>query len=119
MRIDQDTFKEGKLNFGPRYSSQRDTLHQWRWEQFRDLFELNYPEYVMVMYGMKESKITKVLINLKKSTFKMKDKLAYGLSYGDMELVNTNEFAKIIRKFKNYLRQTQNDGVVEKLFRFD
>lgn len=51
MRIDLDTFKNGKLDFGSYHSTQRDTFYSARWLYLIELFELNYPEYVVKLYG--------------------------------------------------------------------
>jgi len=108
MKINQDTFKEGVLNYGPHRSIQRDRLYEWRWQQFIDVVTDKYPEYFLKFYSHQKIReyYLKQLIRVIK--LRMKDKLRASLAYSDMESVNSAEFDKIMTKLTNYIKQGGN-----------
>ncbi len=116
MRIDLDTFKNGKLDFGSYHSTQRDTFYSARWLYLIELFELNYPEYVVKLYGFDKIQKNQFIGRLKNIDFKMSKKLALALSYRHMETVDSIEFTKILKKFRNYLGYGANTDSINMLF---
>lgn len=105
MKINQDTFKEGVLDYGPRGSIQRDRVYEWRWQRFIDVITENYPEYFLKFYTHRKIREYYLLELIKVIKLKMKDKLRASLFYIDMESVNSVEFDKIMVKLNNYIKQ--------------
>jgi len=105
MLINQDTFKDDILNYGTLFTIQREKLYAWRWQEFTNVVLEIYPEYFLKLYS--HEKIRNFhLINLTNViNFKMRDKLRVGLNYETLEHVNSVEFDKIVKKFKNYIKQ--------------
>ena len=108
MKIDQDTFKNGSLNYGSHGTEQRERLYEWRWQQFIDLISEKYPEYFFKFYSHKRIREYHLNQLCKKIGFGMKNKLRYALNYSDLESVNSSEFEKILKKFRNYLQHGNN-----------
>ncbi len=105
MLINQDTFKDDILNYGTLFTIQREKLYAWRWQEFINVVLEMYPEYFLKLYS--HEKIRNFhLINLTNViNFKMRDKLRVGLNYETLEHVDPVEFDKIVKKFKNYIKQ--------------
>ena len=114
MRIDQDTYKNNVLNFGLKESNQRNRLYEWRWQQFIDIITVDYPEYFLKFYSHRQIRKYHLSQLIRLMNFKMSPKLRAALNYADMESVNTAEFAKIMRKLTNYIRQDSEVGEVMK-----
>jgi hypothetical protein len=105
MKIDQDTYKNDVLHFGAYGSEQRDRLYEWRWQQFIDVLTDKYPEYFLKFYSHREVRKFHLSNLHKVMNFRMKDKLKLGLTYPDMESVNSAEFKKVMIKLRNYIKQ--------------
>jgi hypothetical protein len=104
MQINQDTFKEGKLDFGMRYSAQRNNIYDYRHNVFNDLILEDYPEYYLMLQGDRAT-VRKLIFRIAKHiNFKYKDKIACSLAYDSLESVNSNEFEVIIKRFGRYLK---------------
>lgn len=117
MRIDQDTFKDGELNYGKHGSEQRERLYEWRWQKFIDVITHRYPEYFLMFYSHKRIRQHYLNELCKNIDFRMKSKLKVSLVYTDLESINSNEFTKIIAKLANYIKQGGNvEEEVKKTF---
>lgn len=103
MKINQDTFKNGVLFYGAYETPQRDTLYEWRWQQFIDIITVDYPEYFLKFYSHRKVRQHHLKQFSKKINFKMRDKLMLSLEYSSMESVNSAEFEKVLKKFVNCL----------------
>ncbi len=103
MKINQDTFTNDRLNFGAYNTTQRDELYKYRLDLFRELILKEYPEHYMKLQGDRKS-VSQYTTRLRsKSSFKLRNKLSYALTYGDLETLNTSEFRKILGKFNRFL----------------
>lgn len=117
MKINQDTFKNDTLHFGANNSNQRDSLYEWRWSVFVDVFETDFPEYAFRMIGLARRDRTTLLYRIQRLfDFKFKGKLVNGLTYSNLESTNTVEFDKTITKFRNHLNHPEPKEKVKLLF---
>lgn len=115
MRIDLDTYKDGKLNYGAIPSKERNDVWEWRWSAFRSLFVDKYPELVIMLGNINSFKAYCIVNNIFTLQFKYSNKLGYGLRYQDMEIVTNFEFKKILKKFSRYLQCTQETYKIKTL----
>jgi len=106
MKINQDSFKEGKLNFGMRGSTQRLNVNKYRIDTFREAFIDDFPEYFIKLQCDKFQLYTYIEA-LREIHFKDKHKLAYSLEELYMETVSSVEFEVIMRRFNRYLKLSQ------------
>lgn len=106
MKINQDTFKDGKLYFGDIENPRRLSLWKWRWHQFISSFETYFPEVIINLGSIDLRRSFIVADNVKELHYKYSVKLYYALDFDDMEKINTSEFDKIIKTFKNYLHHS-------------
>jgi len=112
IKIDQDTFRNNKLYFGSRDSKQRKDYQQWRLSKVKDIIYEYFPEYSLFLEG-DEAVVDYYISRLRHlNDFKFRYKLAYSLSLKSdyMESVTTNEFNRIIYKFKNYIHHNKNSS---------
>lgn len=115
-KIDQDTFKENKLNFGMLHSKLRNDIFSYRWESFINTFSDFYPEITIKLLNVGNDdyrNIELILYNLKKRLDSpIKYKLYHGLDYKRMEKVTTQEFKQVITKLTNYLHHNRDKRVM-------
>ncbi|RLC46161.1 MAG: hypothetical protein DRH57_06620 [Candidatus Cloacimonadota bacterium] len=105
MQINQDTYKEGRLDFGMRSSPQRNAVYDYRHTIFNDLLLKDYPEYYLVLQGDRRS-VARIINRMTIHTnFKYMSKLSSGLSYDSLESLGSNEFDTIARRFERFLNQ--------------
>lgn len=118
MKIGQDTFKDGKLNYGSVDGQQRLEFWLCRWDSFIILFEEKYPEMILKLSDITLFKSYIITSNITKLSFKYKDKLIHSLSYNNMEHVNYSEFNKILKKFKNYLYHSPECNLIKCIIKY-
>jgi len=105
MQINQDSFKEGKLNFGMMNSPQRDEVYSYGHHIFNELILKDCPEYHLLLQGERQS-IRRYIVRMTTYVnFKYMNKLASGLTYSSLKSLSPNEFNAIINRFKRYLNQ--------------
>lgn len=107
MRIDLDTYKDGRLHYGPNGGEQRQAVWEWRWDSFISLFKNKYPEMIIVFGKINYNKSLDIIGNIHSLEFKYSNKLGYSLKYNLMEIVTNDEFKHLLRRFSNYLRCSQ------------
>lgn len=117
MRIDLDTYKDGRLDFGPTGCDQRHAVWRWRWDSFVTLFKEKYPEMIIAFGEVNYNKSEYIISNIHSLPFKYSNKLGYGLKYNLMEMVTNAEFKFLLRRFSNYLRCSQEKDKIRDLIK--
>jgi len=117
MKIDQDTFKDGKLDYGGHYGEQRNIFWTWRWDLFVRLFEEKYPEMIVKFGSITTLKARIITRNITYLTFKYRQKLMYALTYSKMEHVSNSEFKIILNKFEKYLSHSTETERINRMER--
>jgi len=111
MKINQDTYKEGKLDFGMRGSPQRIAVYTYRHDLFNELILKDYPEYYLKLQGDRRSVARYLGCMTKHIKFKYMHKFAIGLSYDSLESLGFNEFNAITQRFERFLKQHTTVGM--------
>ena len=117
MQINQDTYKEGKLNFGIYDSTQRDDVFKYRFSLFKEIIGYNFPEHVIRLSSEKEL-VKRFMRNIRYTLpFKYSSKMVESLTYNNMESVNSAEFEIIMKRFERFLKfDTKATDELKKIF---
>lgn len=117
MQINQDTYKEGELNFGMYGSPQRDNVFGYRFSLFKEIIGYNFPEHV-IRLSSEERTVRIFMRNIKYTLpFKYSSKMVESLTYNNMESVNSSEFETIMKRFERFLKfDTKATDELKKIF---